>query len=201
MKQLIGHLPEENIIFDLDGTLIDSASSILESFDIALKQCSIQPKVPLSLSLIGPPLIDVLEQLAGSSRAEVIVPLSAAFRKYYDEHGYKKSLCFDGVLELLEDLRDRGHRLFIATNKRALPTRRIVDNFHWQGYFSGVYSLDTFSPAARGKAELLRKIISINEFSSRECVYVGDRNEDATAAAQNSLRFVAAVWGYGYRSS
>ena len=197
MKQLLDQLTAKHIIFDLDGTLIDSAPGILESFRVACEECLVKPAVPLKASLIGPPLMKTLEKIAGSSKSEVLIRLAAAFKAHYDNHGYKNTTPFEGVPELLAALKIRDQCLYIATNKRNVATSRIVKHFGWESYFSGLYSLDSLSPALSTKHELLTHIVNKYQLCRRETCYVGDRSEDADAARVSHLPFIGVGWGYG----
>ena len=185
------------IIFDLDGTLIDSAPAILAGFEAAFIECGLSPKVLLTSSVIGPPLMETLATLAGSNDPAILSPLAVAFKTYYDNTGYLETKAFPGVAPMLEDLRDRGHSLYVATNKRIYPTLRIIELFGWQDYFLGVYALDSFTPPLGNKSELLGRLLTELRLAADETLYVGDRDEDGEAAAANNMEFLMAVWGYG----
>ena len=81
-----------NIIFDLDGTLIDSSTGILTAIEMAFDSCNISLKKPLDITLIGPPLNKLLPILAGTHDEKVLEALTDAFKANYDAKGYKKQL-------------------------------------------------------------------------------------------------------------
>ncbi|MGJ0484904.1 MAG: HAD family hydrolase [Methylomicrobium sp.] len=87
-------MPIENLIFDLDGTLIDSSNSILESFRGAFEEVGKEPVCPLKADIIGPPLREALCQLSGSSDSEELDRLATAFKAHYDTEGYKSPRSF-----------------------------------------------------------------------------------------------------------
>ena len=186
------------IIFDLDGTLVDSAPSILASLAQAFADCGLQPRVPLTANLIGPPLRDTLANLyAGAPDNAALDRLTAAFKRHYDSQGYRQTQAFDGVEPMLRSLAAAGLDMHIATNKRALPTRLILDHLGWSELFGQVYALDSFSPAMPHKAALLARLLADTGLSAGNCAYVGDRAEDGQAARANHLPFFWAAWGFG----
>lgn len=189
--------PPAALLFDFDGTLIDSAKSVLASIAHALEVTGIRPVVPLGPELIGPPLRKTLSTLIGTDDARQIDRLAAAFRETYDEQGFRQTEVYAGVPALLETLHGAGIGLFIATNKRIAPTRRILEHLGWQSWFAGVYALDAITPAAAHKTALVAEIIERERLSAAACWMCGDSAEDRQAATRNALQFFAAAWGYG----
>ena len=116
----------KTIIFDLDGTLIDSAQSVLVSMQRAFESCRLVPVLPLEASLIGPPLREMLQRLSPESDSAQIEQLAQSFISSYDEQGCLEAHPFPGIDEILRDLRRRGVALHIVTNKRAYPTQKIL---------------------------------------------------------------------------
>jgi len=187
----------DTVIFDLDGTLIDSAPSILASIKAAFDELNIQPKQELSSALIGPPLMEVLASLTEKGDEAKLGLLAETFKQHYDGVGYKCAKAFDGVPLMLEELCVASINLFIATNKRLQPARNILKNLGLSGYFKGVYSLDYYSPPLSRKSDMLRRLLVDASLEERLSVYVGDRQEDAEAARACGLPFIMVSWGYG----
>jgi phosphoglycolate phosphatase len=186
-----------NIIFDLDGTLVDSAPSILGAFSQVLEQYSYTPTRPLSAELIGPPLIQTLQLISGESDPEKLTLLVEAFKSSYDNKAYALSKSYAGMGEVLENLCKTGKGLHIATNKRLFPTQKIIQFFGWDGLFQHVYAIDKRTPAYPNKAQMIQAMISDLGFLADNCIYIGDRVEDGDAAAENSMPFIYVDWGYG----
>lgn len=186
-----------HVWFDLDGTLIDSAPAILSSFELAFRSLGILPVRAIELDVIGPPLRETLELLSGTSAKALIEPLASAFMASYDTFGYRETVVFDGVHELLSEARSYGLELAIATNKRINPTLLILDHLGLSKHFSRVVALDSFSPHLKNKREMLGRLLSDSAVHANDVIYVGDRLEDGAAASDNGLAFVAATWGYG----
>lgn len=187
-----------DILFDLDGTLIDSSPGILASFARVLAAHGLAPVVALDPSIIGPPLADTLRTLSGIGDETLLAALADDFKRDYDAAGYRETTLYPGVAEGLAVLAAAGTRLFIVTNKRMRPTRKILDHLGIAGHFTGVHSRDETTPAAASKAAVVRRVIADRAVERRHAVFVGDSNEDAAAARKNGLRFAHAAWGYGH---
>ena len=188
-----------HVVFDLDGTLIDSAGAILASYRAAFAACGLTPAQSIEADIVGPPLGETLRQLAGSEDSALINRLADAFRQSYDMDGLRETLAFPGIGDMLQALHTAGMRLSIATNKRIHPTRLIVEHIGWGDVFDSdsIYALDLFTPPLPNKAAMLGRMLVDQGIDARRAVYVGDRIEDGAAAEANDLPFIAATWGYG----
>ena len=186
----------KKIIFDLDGTLINSAPGILLSLRPAFSRCGLSPIKKLEPGLIGPPLNDILQSLLHPSDDEALDCLIQAFTEHYDRDGYRSSEPFSDVGEMLVALHQSEQRvLYVATNKRYVPTQRILAFLGWESFFHGVYSIDSFQSKTSTKAELLRRLLIHGNLNCHDCIYVGDRLEDADAALKNNIEFLGITFG------
>lgn len=185
------------LIFDLDGTLIDSAPAILASFRDAFAAAGLTPACAISPDIIGPPLRETLQLLSGSDDTSTLDTLTEHFKTAYDGEGLKQTAAYDGVGDMLEHLHTRGITLHIATNKRLHPTRRILQMLGWRDWFASVYALDMVSPRLPTKAAMIARQLHEQAIDPKQTAYIGDRREDGEAAASNELPFFAATWGYG----
>ncbi|NMG77356.1 HAD family hydrolase [Aromatoleum diolicum] len=186
-----------HVLFDLDGTLIDSAPAILASYREAFAAAGRTPAIPVDASIVGPPLTETLQLLAGSTDDALIAELAGHFKATYDTTGYRQTAAYAGVAEMLARLVAGGRSLSIATNKRLHPTRLILEHLGWSGYFDAVYALDMFEPRLPHKAAMIARLLADRNISCDAAVYVGDRSEDGESADSNGLPFLAATWGYG----
>jgi phosphoglycolate phosphatase len=187
----------QHVIFDFDGTLVDSAPAILATFAQVLEEAGLAPVVPLDQSLIGPPLIPTLQKISGSSDPELIDLLVKRFKTEYDENKLPLTVAYHGVSALLPALRECGVSLHIATNKRERPTLRLLDLFEWRKLFASVYCIDTPPSGSPDKTEMLARLLIEQLLPKTSSVFVGDTLSDASAAAGNDIPFLAVGWGYG----
>jgi phosphoglycolate phosphatase len=190
-------MTQRTLVFDLDGTLIDSAPSILLGYAAAFEATGLTPQRPLTADLVGPPLRSTLRQVLGRSNDAALDALVDAFKRYYDRDGFRASQVYAGIDTLLSELSAQGAPLYLATNKRWHPTERILDHLGWTQHFRAAHALDGPQPPAANKGALLRWMVSAYGLQASECLYVGDRDEDGEAADAAGMPFQRVPWGYG----
>jgi phosphoglycolate phosphatase len=187
----------KNILFDLDGTIIDSAPGIEESFYDAYlkvynKEC---PKI--ITTFIGPPIDQVLTAVNGECDLDTINHFIDAFKQHYDNEGYKKSKLYDDVDSVLEILSENKLNLFIVTNKRAKPTRLILEYLSISKFFNHIYCPDILELKFKNKTDIIAHILKINPLELNETIMIGDTMHDGIAAEENNLDFALVEYGYG----
>ena len=123
------HYPAFSLIFDLDGTLIDSQPGVVDSLRLALAAHKVPAhQIPTEVP-IGPPLKELIQSVIGSQDPSIVIPIISSFKEHYDSVGFKSSRLFDGIHKFLTCLDPSVFNLFIATNKRLSPTLKILDYF------------------------------------------------------------------------
>ena len=185
------------VVFDLDGTLIDSRPVILDSLIYVLTKNNIKPKISLHNVRIGPPLPVILQALSGESEKTKIESMVKDFKEYYDGKAYKETKPYENIVKSLLRLRECNIPCFVATNKRFDATKLIIEHLQWQKLFVNIYSLDKTSPPYPDKAAMLASLLKAHDLEAETTIYVGDTPEDGIAAKRNNMLFAAALWGYG----
>jgi phosphoglycolate phosphatase len=186
------------VIFDLDGTLIDSQQSILNAIKIALNESGLQAKIPVTKELIGPPLIDTLSRITAVKDRLILNAVANRFKLHYDAVGYRDSVVYPGIHNLLESLHNQGYVLYVATNKRLIPTKKIIDYLSWGSLFSAIYSIDSNEEKPfKNKSEMISALLREKAIDIKSAIYIGDRVEDYEAAKFNGLPCILVDWGYG----
>lgn len=181
-------------IFDLDGTLSDSAEGIVKSINYALPKLGFneQPKKDL-LQYIGPHLNTIFKRLTGKKDEAFINDAITIFRERYFSTGYKENELYEGIRDVLELLTDRGDILCIATTKRTDIAENVLRYFEIDKYFTRIQGSDLYSQ----KADSLRSMINDPALNNRPMIMIGDRDSDFTAAGEAGIPSLAVRWGYG----
>lgn len=192
----------KNFLFDLDGTLLDSAPGIEASFYIAYLKVYNTACPKNITTFIGPPIDQVLTSVNGETNLEVINRFVDAFKQHYDTEGYKKSKLFDDVELVLEVLMNNKLNIFIATNKRVKPTKLILEYLSIGKYFNDIYCPDKDAFKFNNKTDLIAHILQTNSLLFNETIMIGDTIHDGLAADENKLDFALVEYGYGeYKNS
>ena len=192
----------KNFLFDLDGTLIDSAPGIEASFYIAYLKVYNTACPKNITTFIGPPVDQVLTTVNGETNLEIINRFVDAFKQHYDTEGYKKSKLYDNVELVLEVLLKNKLNIFIATNKRVKPTKLILEYLSIGKYFNEIYCPDMDELKFKNKTDLISHILKTNSLLFNETIMIGDTIHDGLAAYENKLDFAFVEYGYGeYQNS
>lgn len=185
------------VLFDLDGTLVDSLPGIEFSVDCSLAECNMPPRDRELRPLIGPPIRSIFSEVVPEADEEQLSRLECAFRSSYDSSGWRKTLLRAGTVETLTKLKAAGLPLFLITNKPIGPTRRMLEEFSLSDLFTDVLCRDSRYPSFRSKAEMLQQITAAHKLEPGACLYAGDTPEDYRAAVEAGIPVAIVAHGYG----
>lgn len=185
------------IIFDLDGTLVDSRPGIETSCAAALAQEAPGIDVPSIAEVLGKPLSGLIATIGADLSSERRAAVQAAFTRHYDAEGWRLSVPYAGAGETLSTLRGAGVRLFVATNKRRRPALAILRAGGLVPLIQAVYFPDSVAPPFIDKSAMAAACMESHGLRSSSTLVVGDSEDDHVMAAAHGLSFAAAAWGYG----
>jgi phosphoglycolate phosphatase len=184
------------VLFDLDGTVIDSYPGIQKAFDNAyLKVYKVSNTTSIK-SLIGPPIQKILFSCNGETNEETINLFVNHFKECYDTEDLKHSVLYDGVRELLQELQRKQVKMFIVTNKRERPTKLIMEFLNLDNYFCDFYCSDN-KAVYPSKELMVQDLLKMETVEPSASILVGDTLQDKRAATFNNVSFVYAAYGYG----
>lgn len=189
----------QTVIFDLDGTLVDSAQDIRASVNTMLIEEGLgELDLPTVISFIGNGLPTLVHRtMAHFGIAESEFPrLSARVLAIYNEAASTHTATYYGVREVLDEMMSRGIRLGVCTNKPEEPARHVLKALNLTQYFDIVVGGDTYEQRKPDPLPLLK---AIGETALAEVLYVGDSEVDAETAQKAGVTF--ALFTEGYRKT
>lgn len=190
----------KRVLFDLDGTLINSQEGITKGVQYALRESLgiDEPDLESLRCFIGPPLALMFDQKYHVP-AEKIEPAVAKYREYYDAIGMNQCELYPGVIEALEHLRQKGYMLGLASSKPEISCEQILKNKGIAGYFDYIVGA-SMGPERREKVLVLEEAFRRMGVSERsEVVLIGDTKYDAVGAVKAGIDCIGVTYGFGTR--
>lgn len=187
----------DNIFFDFDGTLCDTAGDIRDSWKAAFAELGLDVPQFERVYRIGPPTEVAARIIFPGADDEFISRLCQVYRKCYYSSGYPKSLPYPGVDAMLAKLKAEGKTLFIATNKNLAPLEQLVDKLGWSDIFVELLNRDMLPLREYRKSRLLVRAMEKYRLDPRRSAMVGDAATDIVAGKEANVVTVAATYGYG----
>lgn len=185
---------KRTILFDLDGTLTDSAEGVINCFLPALKYFNLPIPDRADMSfVVGPPLRDSFLRLG--VKEEDVEKAVEIYRDRYVPTGMFENAPYPGIAAMLGVLREAGHELYVATSKPEGMATEILEKFRLAGFFHKIYgaSMDGTRDTKDGVIAYL-----LAELGPREnIIMVGDTHFDVEGAAVHGIKTIGVAWGYG----
>lgn len=186
----------ENILVDLDGTLIDPIMGITLAISFALSAMNLPcPSMESLTHCIGPPLRTTFPKLLGSDDKHRVEEAVSLYRQYFSKIGVHQNSLYPGVLDGLI-LLATSYRLFLATAKPTVYAKEIVHYHALDKLLSGVYGSE-LDGTHDNKADLIGYLVQREQINPGMTLMVGDRESDINGAHYNSIQAAGACWGYG----
>jgi phosphoglycolate phosphatase len=193
-------MPERGtVLFDLDGTLVDSAPDLADALDALLVERGHAPVgIVHTRRLIGHGVASLVTQALAEKGETLAAPeLAAAVQRFLDHYTpnlSRRSLPYPHTVQTLTELATSGWRLVVCTNKLEASARRLLANHGLLPFFDLVAGPDTFGVAKPDPAHLLRCLPT-----GGPAIMIGDSEPDIMAAKAANLPVIAVVWGYAKR--
>ncbi len=188
------------VVFDLDGTLIDSAADLADALNFALCLRNLSPfPIAQVKEMIGggiPKLVERALRAHGVSESELL-PLAADFVKYYRENLTTRTMLYEGAAELLETLKGEGRRIGLCTNKQHDLTIETIKQLGIAKYFSAVAGEREGHPRKPDAAPLLGVLQALGA-TPGNAVMVGDSGADVECAKAAGVVPVVVSFGYSH---
>lgn len=189
------------ILWDLDGTIINSEEGITKCVQYALRAQGIdEPDLKKLLCFIGPPLDPVFREKYDMTADEAWQSV-VKYRERFDREGIFECQLYDGVKDVIIDMKRKGYRLALASSKPEIACRRILNHFGLMPYFDEVVgsTLDgSISTKQQVLEELERRMASWGIGKDEMCL-IGDTKYDAAGAKAFGICCIGVSYGFGTR--
>ena len=182
------------IIFDMDGTLVDSSITIVNAINYVRSKLSLAPLTKeLILTKVNDPK---LNPALFFYETEAFTPQQEEwFSEYYTNNHEKELQLYDGIKELLDELKERGYLLAVATNAYRGSTHQSLGYLNIVDYFS---SIACYDDVGRGKPapDMLEKNLKDTNIKVEESIFIGDSERDLMAANKLNMDYIMINWGF-----
>lgn len=184
------------VLFDLDGTLLDTSEGIKHSVRYTLSKMGYNelPEDTI-LKFVGPPIQNSLMTFCGVDEEEAQRGANV-FRDFYKTEALYEASLYDGILDLLVELKNKGIRIGVATYKREDYALDLLRKFVIAEYCEVIHGADNENKLT--KADIVEMCISELGADKSDVILVGDTEHDAKGAFEAGVKFVAVTWGFGY---
>ncbi len=185
------------ILFDLDGTITDPKVGITKSAQYALKKRNILVDDLNTLEkFIGPPLKDSFMEFYDFSEEESINAIDD-FREYFKDKGIFENIPYEGIKEMLENLKSNKKILAISTSKPTFFAKKILDHFKLSDYFDVIVG-SNLDNTRTDKSEVIEETLRQLGITNNESILmIGDRKHDLIGARKQGVESIGVSYGYG----
>jgi phosphoglycolate phosphatase len=181
----------DTVLFDLDGTLTDSALGIINSVQHALKKYGIEADRDFLRCFIGPPLAQSFRKYFNIEDGAQAVEY---YREYYAPKGIFENEVYKGIESVLKHLKENGVQILVATSKPEEYAKQILNHFHLSDYFDGIHGA-TMDESKVKKEDIIAEALSLHPH--KKAIMVGDREHDIIGAKANDIASIGVLYGFG----
>ncbi len=186
----------EAVIFDLDGTLIDTLKDLALSVNYALEQFEMPVhEIDDYRMMVGDGIVKLIERALPDDRMDMINEVMASQVEYYKEHLFDNTALYPGIENMLKELKASGVKLAVLSNKQQERTREMVRRFFSSDIFDYVAGANDDIPL---KPEPTPALFVANQMSveAEKVVFVGDTSIDMQTAVNATMLPVGVQWGF-----
>lgn len=185
------------VLFDLDGTIVDSSADIIGSLHLAYQHSGYTEKIDMPKTILGPPVSEMIRILTPELPFETSNLITSRFRAIYDSSLYPGSYMYEGVADLLAECAGSGRTMCIVTNKLKYATTRLLSILKIDHFFTQVVTPDCLPERRMNKNEMVSYVLQHNGFSADSTILIGDSASDIEAAHSNGIRSLGFSGGFG----
>lgn len=188
----------KNCIFDLDGTLLDTLTDLSNAVNHALRANSMPERTIEEVRfMVGNGVRKLMLRAVPDGEGNPFFEKAFAdFRAYYSEHSFDTTKPYDGILPLLSELKGRGVKMAVVSNKMDAATKPLVKRFFGDYIDVAIGENETEGIKRKPAPEMVFKAIAELGVKAEDCVYIGDSDVDLHTAQNSNLPCISVLWGF-----
>ena len=191
----------ETIIFDLDGTLLDTLDDLHAAVNAALEKYGLKPRKREEVrAFVGNGVVKLIERAAGPVPQEIFDGVLCEFKRYYGVHCKDKTCPYNGVIEVLQALKKRGKKTAVLSNKPDFAVKLLAEEY-FQGLLqSAVGENEAGGIRKKPAPDSLFAVLDKLQANKETTVYVGDSEVDIQTARNAGVDCISVTWGFKDRA-
>ena len=183
------------VLFDLDGTILNTLDDLFYSTNYALEQYNLKKRSYEEIRcFVGNGVRVLIEKAVGENYQHLVDEVTLEFKNHYKDHSLDHIKEYDGIKELLNELKNKGIKLAVVTNKFNLAAQDIINK-----YFLGIFDVvlgETKELNRKPHPDMCNYVLKKLGINSGEALYVGDSDVDIMTANNAKLKCISCSWGF-----
>ncbi len=183
-------------IFDMDGTILDTLVDLAEAVNYALRRAGLPERSLQEIrSYLGNGMLRLIRLAAPEdASAELLAELKETFTEYYKAHCSAHTRPYDGIVELIEELRSQGVKTAVVSNKPDFGVQLLVQDYFPTSFDAAVGERNGI--AKKPAPDSVNEVLRLLDISREEAVYIGDSEVDIETARNAGMTGVIVTWGF-----
>lgn len=188
------------ILFDFDGTIFNTSPGVFKSFDKVVEYYNLDIDKSLYNKMIGPPLYESFSNILHLPESEIRNAIDV-YRKEYAKGRMFDCTVYDGVIDLIQSLRNAGKKVYVATSKPEIYAREILKKNNLTELFDFIGGSDTEEKSRVNKIDVIKYVLESQHLTDKKdkVLMIGDRHYDVNGAHLAGLECMGILWGFGTR--
>ena len=185
----------KGIIFDLDGTILDTLDDLFYSTNYALEQYNLKIRTYEEIRcFVGNGVRVLIEKAVGVNYQHLVEDVLKTFKAHYQVHSFDHIKEYIGIKELLDNLKNKGVKLSVVTNKFDAAAQEIINK-----YFPGIFDIvlgETKELNRKPHPDMCNFVLNKLGLTNSEVIYIGDSEVDLETAKNANLKCISCSWGF-----
>jgi phosphoglycolate phosphatase len=190
----------ETVLFDLDGTILDTREGVIKSVVYTINKYNLSLCSSAILeSFVGPPMQDSFKRIYNFDTKQA-QEAAHIFREHYKIENILDAKPYPCILELFHELKQRRYKIAVATNKRYDYALKILNHFGFEGYCDSINGADFEN--TRSKRDIIHLCIKeMGILDNTKVILIGDSEYDAVGANEAGIDFIGVTYGFGFKTT